>query len=69
MRWLLRILRRLFCRHRWEWFRNIFGDEINAAGGNRSIWRCCKCGAVQYRSYLYLGTVWTPEKHPCFRGG
>ncbi len=38
------ILKRLFCKHEYEWVRNIYGDEINATGGYRSVWRCAKCG-------------------------
>lgn len=37
-------LRRLFCAHRYEWMRNIYGDEINLAGGRRS--RCLDCGRL-----------------------
>ena len=40
MRWL----KRLLCKHDFEFVRNIYGDEINHAGGRRSWWRCRKCG-------------------------
>lgn len=47
------LLRRLFCKHEWAWVRNIYGDEINAAGGKRSWWRCRKCGKCKLRSELH----------------
>lgn len=37
-------LKRLFCKHDYEFVRNIYGDEINHVGGRRSWWRCRKCG-------------------------
>ena len=39
-------IRRLFCRHKMEFKRNIYGDEIIAWGYKRSIWQCSKCGKV-----------------------
>ncbi len=46
-------LRRLFCAHRYEWMRNIYGDEINLSGGKRSLWGCAECGKVQARDDLH----------------
>lgn len=40
-------IKRLFCAHRYEWLRNIYGDEINLSGGARSLWRCAECGKFQ----------------------
>ena len=48
------ILKRLTCRHEWEFVRNIHGDEIMAAGYMRSWWRCPKCGKWKRREGLYL---------------
>lgn len=48
-------LKRLACKHEWRFVRNIYGDEINMAGGRRSWWRCPKCGACQCRDELYKG--------------
>ena len=48
------LIKRLFCEHEWEFDRNIYGDEINAAGGRRSWWRCPKCGAYRLDAHLYL---------------
>ena len=42
-------IERFFCAHRYEWSRNIYGDEINACGGKRSVWLCTKCGKCQDR--------------------
>lgn len=48
------IIKRLFCNHEYEFVRNIHGDEINWCGGKRSIWKCKKCGKLQYRYELEL---------------
>lgn len=56
MRLLKILLKRLFCRHEMVFERNIYGDEINAAGGYRSWWRCKKCGCRRLDPHLY------PEK-------
>ncbi len=40
-------IRRMFCRHPEHYFvRNIHGDEINEWDGNRSLWRCKRCGSI-----------------------
>lgn len=46
-------IKRLFCAHRYEWLRNIYGDEINLSGGARSLWRCAECGKFQARDGLH----------------
>ena len=48
MKWI----KRLFCEHEYEFVRNIYGDEINACGGYRSIWKCKKCSKIEYRKKL-----------------
>jgi hypothetical protein len=50
------ILRRLCDHDTLLWVRNIYGDEINACGGKRSIWRCWHCGAVVYGNDTPAGT-------------
>ena len=53
---LLTFILRLFCWHRkfeFEFVLNIYGDEINACGGKRSVWRCTKCGNRQDRAGLH----------------
>ena len=48
----MNFIKRLCCEHEYEFVRNIHGDEINWCGGYRSIWRCKKCGNIQYRDEL-----------------
>ena len=48
------IIKRLFCRHEWEFVRNIYGDEINLVGGCRSWWRCKRCGKRVLDPQLYI---------------
>jgi len=36
------------CDHDWRFCRNIYGEEINSHGGNRSLWKCCHCGRTGY---------------------
>jgi hypothetical protein len=49
-RWLLRA----FCKHsNATWWRNIYGDEVNACGGNRSMWHCPDCHDFVYRRELH----------------
>lgn len=48
-------LRRLFCRHQGSnhaFVRNLYGDQINAWGGKRSVWRCARCGWLFGRDEL-----------------
>lgn len=51
----MNIVKRLLCRHEYEFVRNIYGDEINHVGGNRSWWRCRKCGKMALDPHLYEG--------------
>jgi len=43
----------LFCEHEYEFVRNIYGDQINYCNGKRSIWKCKKCGKIEYKDKLY----------------
>ena len=45
------------CKHEYKFVRNIYGDEINWCGGYRSVWRCNKCGKIEYRKYLQTSTI------------
>lgn len=49
----MRFIKRLLCHHEYEFVRNIYGDEINHVGGNRSWWRCRKCGKWVLDPHLY----------------
>ncbi len=44
----------VFCIHSLRFLRNIYGDEINHAGGKRSVWRCRKCGVTRLKDRLCL---------------
>jgi hypothetical protein len=44
---VLKFIKRLLCDHRWAWFRNIHGDEINHTGC-RTVWICERCHKVKY---------------------
>ena len=46
------IFKCIFCRHEYEFVRNIYGDEINHVGGKRSWWRCVKCGKWKTGEHL-----------------
>lgn len=49
-------IRQVFCLHRrLEFVRNIYGDEINYSGGNRSLWTCLNCHALIGKKNLYFG--------------
>lgn len=50
---MIGFIKRLICKHEWKFCRNIYGDEINAAGGKRSLWRCAKCGKFKLMEALY----------------
>ena len=53
MRFIVRLIRCLFCKHEWEFDRNIYGDEINIVNGKRSWWRCRKCGRYKAMPHLH----------------
>jgi hypothetical protein len=38
------LIKRLFCKHDYQFVRNIYGDEIITFGWKRSISKCTKCG-------------------------
>ena len=46
------ILKRLFCKHTYEFVRNIYGDEIRYLGWKRSVWKCSKCGKIKYLEHI-----------------
>jgi len=41
------------CNHEYKFISNIYGDQINYYNGKRSIWKCKKCGKIEYRDELY----------------
>ena len=44
----MKFLKRLLCRHSFEFVRNIYGDEVIERGWKRAIWRCKHCGCVTH---------------------
>ena len=42
-------LRQMICRHAYRFSHNLRGDDV-------SVWRCRKCGRVEYRD-----GVWAPD--------
>ncbi len=61
--WIINIIKSWFCKHEYEFIRNIHGDEINWCGGYRSIWICKKCGNIQYRNELELSLIEKLQKN------
>lgn len=52
---MLNWLRRLLCRHQdMDFEYNLYGDQINAHAGMRSVWRC-KCGREVWKGELHGG--------------
>lgn len=49
----MNFLRRLFCRHNFEFVRNLYGDQIIGWGYKRSVWKCSHCGKLQGRDDLH----------------
>ena len=51
---IYRVVRSLFCSHVGinAFVRNIYGDEINEFGGDRSLWYCPVCKTYFSRSWL-----------------
>ena len=59
-RWMQCLVLRLRCDHKWEWVRNIYGDEINHVSVSkvyRSWWKCPKCGKSEPRQKLHKENV------------
>lgn len=44
----MKILKMLFCRHKYRFVRTLYGDEINAYNGKRNEYRCEKCGIYKW---------------------
>lgn len=49
---MFKFIKQLFCKHNYEWVRNIYGDEIIDAGYHRSVWKCSKCGNIKYEEHM-----------------
>ena len=46
-------VKKFFCRHSYEFVRNVYGDEIMLLGWKRSVWRCTKCSKLEDRDMLH----------------
>ena len=49
---IIKLIKQLFCKHNYEFVRNIYGDEIRYLGWKRSEWKCSKCGKTKYANHL-----------------
>lgn len=47
------ILKILFCKHDYHFYRNIYGDMIRYRNWKRSVWKCSKCGKEIYKAELW----------------
>lgn len=45
----MKILKMIFCRHKYKYNRKLYGDEINIHNGKRNEYRCEKCGVYKWR--------------------
>lgn len=53
----MKIFKKLFCKHEYQFERNVYGDEINWCRC-RSYYRCAKCGKWKRGNYLnYRGEI------------
>ena len=51
----MKIFKKLLCKHKFVFNRNIYGDEINRISLRkiyRSKWVCSDCGKVKYKESL-----------------
>jgi hypothetical protein len=49
----MNLLTGIFCRHSYEFVRNLYGDQIIEWGYKRSVWRCNKCGKLRGHDKLH----------------
>lgn len=45
---MIRIIKMLFCNHKYKFVRKLYGDEINAHNGKRDEYVCEKCGMYKW---------------------
>ena len=45
---MIRIIKMLFCNHKYKFVRKLHGDEINAHNGKRDEYVCEKCGMYKW---------------------
>ena len=49
---MFEFFRKFFCKHRYLFVRNIYGDEIVEYGYKRSMYKCMYCGKYKYEKEL-----------------
>ena len=55
----MNILKRIFCKHEWEFFQNLYGDHIIWSGLKRTEYICPKCGATKfYDEFIHEKFKW-----------
>lgn len=45
---MLKILKKIFCKHDYKFVRLLYGDEINEHCGKRKEYCCVKCGMYKW---------------------
>lgn len=60
------VFRTFFCKHEWEFWRNVYGDEINFLDC-RSLYTCKKCGLLK-RAPELVDQECHPEAHTYIKG-
>lgn len=48
----MKFIKKLLCIHKYEFIRNIYGDEIIHLNYKRSEYKCFKCNKYFYSEYL-----------------
>ena len=53
------ILKRIFCKHEYEWSCNFSGPERMYNGWHCTAYKCKKCGAIKlYKDYIHEKIDW-----------
>lgn len=47
------IIKQTFCTHKYEFYKNLYSEDITRCKGKRSLWICKKCGMLESRDYFY----------------
>ena len=45
----MKILKMIFCYHKYKYIRKLYGDEINIHNGERAEYCCEKCGMYKWK--------------------
>ena len=44
----MKILKKIFCRHKYKYIMKLYGDEINTHNDKRNEYCCEKCGVYKW---------------------